>query len=55
MGDSRKSDFLRIRSVVPHTALGLILCLNFEKIMEVFAQQKAIKMVLGLVWFGLIF
>jgi hypothetical protein len=37
--------------VITHKALGLILDLNFEKIVGDFAEQKARKMSLGLVWF----
>jgi len=32
--------FLKIRSVLPHKALGLISYLNFEKSMEDFAKKK---------------
>jgi hypothetical protein len=35
--------FQKIRSVIPHKALGLILYLNFKKAVEDFAEQKAIK------------
>jgi hypothetical protein len=43
MRDSHITDFSKIRTVIPHKALGLILYLNIEKTVEDFAEQKARK------------
>jgi hypothetical protein len=40
----RALSFLKTRSVITHKALGLILCLNFEKIMKDLNEQQATKM-----------
>ena len=42
--------FLKMWSVIPRKALGLNLCLNFEKIREDFDEQKVRKC--NYVWFG---
>jgi len=42
-----------MRNVTPHKTLGLILDLNFQKIIDDFPEQRARKMLFS--WFGLFF